>query len=179
MQGHVGLMANVQVSAGPQLTNDRRRHPCGQGSVATRSELMKTLWILAAAATFAACHNRSDEETGAAPNRGDTTAVSGYDTTAANPNAKVDTTTTTQPTAPSADTSTTAQPTAPADTSMGAPSADTTAQPTAPSAGYDTTSAQPAPQPTAPSAGYDTTSTAVPPPTTDTTMTHDSASTQR
>ena len=27
---------------------------------------MKTLWILAAAATFAACHNRSDEETGAA-----------------------------------------------------------------------------------------------------------------
>jgi hypothetical protein len=138
---------------------------------------MKTLWILAAAATFAACHSRSDEETGAAPDRGDTTAVSGYDTTAAKPSEKVDTTTTVQPTVPA---DTTAQPTVPADTSMGAPSADTTAQPTPPSAGYDTTSAQPAPpsagydttttQPTPPSAGYDTTSTAVPPPTTDTTM---------
>ncbi len=31
---------------------------------------MKTLWILAAAATFAACANRSDDETGAAPDRG-------------------------------------------------------------------------------------------------------------
>jgi hypothetical protein len=139
---------------------------------------MKTLWILAAAATFAACHNRSDEETGAAPDRGDTTAVSGYDSTAANPNAKIDTTTTT---APSADTSAVTQPTT--------PSVDTSAvQPTAPSAGYDTTSTS---QPTAPSAGYDTTSTAVPPTTTDTTMSspsagavdttmsHDSSSTQR
>ena len=122
---------------------------------------MKTLWILAAAATFAACHNRSDEATGAAPDRGDTTAVSGYDTTAAKPNTKVDTTTTTQPTAPSADTSSVVPPTT--------PSADTSA----------------APQPTAPSAGYDTTSTAVPPTTTDTTMAPpaggavDSASTQR
>ena len=122
---------------------------------------MKTLWILAAAATFAACHNRSDDATGAAPDRGDTTAVSGYDTTAKNPNAKIDTTTTTQPTAPSADTSSVVQPTT--------PSADTSA----------------APQPTAPSAGYDTTSTAVPPTTTDTTMAPpaggavDSASTQR
>lgn len=146
---------------------------------------MKTLWILAAAATFAACHNRSDEETGAAPDRGDTTAVSGYDTTAANPNAKVDTTTTTQPTAPSADTSAVTQPTTPSvdtTTQPTAPSADTSAaQPTAPSAGYDTTAA---PQPTAPSAGYDTTSTAVPPTTTDTTMAPaggavDSSSTQR
>src|SRR5580765_7928657 len=119
-------------SAGPQLTNDRRRHPlAGRGSVATRSELMKTLWILAAAATFAACHNRSDEETGAAPDRGDSTAVSGYDSTAANPNAKIDTTTTT---APSADTSAVTQPTTPSvDTSAAAP--------TAPSAGYDTTAA--------------------------------------
>jgi hypothetical protein len=135
---------------------------------------MKTLWILAAAATFAACHNRSDEETGAAPDRGDTTAVSGYDSTAANPNAKIDTTTTT---APSADTSAVSQPTT--------PSVDTTTQPTAPSA--DTSAVQP----TAPSAGYDTTSTAVPPTTTDTTMSnpsagavdttmsHDSSSTQR
>ena len=36
---------------------------------------MKTLWILAAAATFAACAKGSDEEVGAAPDRGDTTAV--------------------------------------------------------------------------------------------------------
>lgn len=137
---------------------------------------MKTLWILAAAATFAACHNRSDEETGAAPDRGDTTAVSGYDTTAANPNAKIDTTTTTQPTAPSADTSAVSQPTTPSvdtTTQPTMPSADTSAvEPTAPSAGYDTTSTS---QPTAPSAGYDTTSTAVPPTTTDTTMSNPSA----
>ena len=135
---------------------------------------MKTLWILAAAATLAACHSRSDEGVGAAPDRGDTTAVSGYDTTAAKPTEKFDTTAAAQPTAPSADTSAVSQPTT--------PSADTSAvAPTAPSAGYDTTSAQP----TAPSAGYDTTSTAVPPTTTDTTMAPpaagavDSASTQR
>src|SRR5258705_9622705 len=98
---------------------------------------MKTLWILAAAATFAACHNRSDESVGAAPDRGDTTAVSGYDTTAAKPAQKVDTTAAAQPTAPSADTSAVAQPTMPsADTSAAAQ--PTT--PTAPSAGYDTTS---------------------------------------
>ena len=36
---------------------------------------MKTLWILAAAATITACASRSDEEVGAAPDRGDTTAV--------------------------------------------------------------------------------------------------------
>jgi hypothetical protein len=36
---------------------------------------MKTLWILAAAAVFAGCAKSSDEEVGAAPDRGDTTAV--------------------------------------------------------------------------------------------------------
>jgi hypothetical protein len=36
---------------------------------------MKTLRILAAAALFAACAKSSDEEVGAAPDRGDTTAV--------------------------------------------------------------------------------------------------------
>jgi hypothetical protein len=47
---------------------------------------MKILWILAAATTFAACHNRSEDEMGAAPDRGDTPAVqSGYDTTMAQP----------------------------------------------------------------------------------------------
>jgi hypothetical protein len=139
---------------------------------------MKTLWILAAAATFAACHNRSDEETGAAPDRGDTTAVSGYDTTAANPNAKVDTTTVTQPTAPSADTSAVTQPTTPSidtTTQPTVPSADTSAaQPTAPSAGYDTTAA---PQPTVPPTTTDTTNPSAG--AVDTTMSHDTSSTQR
>jgi hypothetical protein len=134
---------------------------CGQGSVATRSELMKTLWILAAAATFAACHNRSDEDMGAAPDRGDSTATAPVDTTAAQPTTKYDTTATAQPTAPSADTSVT--------------------QPTTPSVTPTDTSMS---QPAAPSAGYDTTSTAVPPTGTDTTMspsapTTDSTSTQR
>lgn len=109
---------------------------------------MKTLWILAAAATFAACHNRSSDETGAAPDKGDSTMTtidttktapnpSGYDTTAA-------------PTAPSADT--TAAPTA--------PSADTTMAPAAPSGQT-----------------YDTTSTSVPSPSVDTTMNNPSAPT--
>jgi hypothetical protein len=120
---------------------------------------MKTLWILAAAATFAACHSRSDE-TGAAPER-DTTAVKGgYDTTAA-------------PTpAP-----------APADTGMKAdttsqtvpaqPPADTTAVPQNPT--YDTTGVSPtAPPAPAPGATPDTT---MAPPSADTTMPHDTSST--
>ena len=36
---------------------------------------MKYLLMLAAAATLAACHNRSEDEVGAAPDQGDTTAV--------------------------------------------------------------------------------------------------------
>jgi hypothetical protein len=32
---------------------------------------MKTLWILAAAVTITACASRSDEEVGAAPDRGE------------------------------------------------------------------------------------------------------------
>ena len=118
---------------------------------------MKTLWILAAAATFAACHNRSDEDMGAAPDRGDSTATAPVDTSAAQPTTKY--TSTAQPSVPSSDSSMT--------------------QPTAPSTGYDTTSTS---QPTAPSAGVDTTSTAVPPTATDTTMaapTTDSSSTQK
>ena len=125
---------------------------------------MKTLWILAAAATFAACHNRPEDETGAAPDRGDTTSTSGYDTTTTQPSPSTtgyDTTTQT-PTdtsmAPSGgyDTTTTNPPSAGYDT--------TTTNP--PSAGYDTTSTNP------PSAGYDTTSTTNPAAgaTTDTTM---------
>jgi hypothetical protein len=36
---------------------------------------MKVLWLLAAAGTLAACHNRSEDQAGAAPERADTTAV--------------------------------------------------------------------------------------------------------
>lgn len=36
---------------------------------------MKSLMLLAAAVALAGCHNRSDEQAGAAPDRGDTTAV--------------------------------------------------------------------------------------------------------
>src|SRR5829696_6655207 len=42
---------------------------------------MRYLLMLAAAASLAACHNRSEDETGAAPDRGDTTAVTATDTT--------------------------------------------------------------------------------------------------
>ena len=86
---------------------------------------MKTLWILAAAATFAACHNRSDE-TGAAPEKADTTAVtSGYDTTQATP-------------APAPTTDTTSMPKADTSAAAPAPTSDSTAVP--PSSGYDSTS---------------------------------------
>jgi len=128
---------------------------------------MKTLWILAAAATFAACHNRN-EDTGAAPNRGDTTMVK-TDTTMNPSKAKTGYDTTAAPTAPTTP----------------SPSVDTSkVQPTTPpSTGADTTKMTP------PSAGYDTTSKAAPttPPSpstsTDTTMSPsgktDSSSTQR
>jgi hypothetical protein len=42
---------------------------------------MRYLLMLAAAASLAACHNRSEDEVGAAPDRGDTTAVTATDTT--------------------------------------------------------------------------------------------------
>jgi hypothetical protein len=71
---------------------------------------MKMIWMLAAAASLAACHNRS-QETGAAPDKGDTTAVT---------KTKVDTTMkadTTGVYAPSAGVDTTkTQPSAPTDT---------------------------------------------------------------
>ena len=137
---------------------------------------MKTLWILAAAATFAACHNRS-EETGAAPERGDTTAVkSGYDTTQTTPTTpadtgmKTDTTNQTVPNQPPADTTNRTVPENP-------PSYDTTSTTVPPSAGYDTTStavppsANPAPAPGA------TTDTTMPSMGNDSTMQHDSTTT--
>jgi hypothetical protein len=82
---------------------------------------MKAIWILAAAATLAACHNRAEEETGAAPARGDTTAVTN----------RVDTTQTGVNAQPGAVDTSAVQPTTP-DTSM---------------MKSDTTSMQPAPTP--------------------------------
>jgi hypothetical protein len=43
---------------------------------------MRYLWMLAAAASLAACHNRGEDEVGAAPQKGDTTAVTATDSTA-------------------------------------------------------------------------------------------------
>ena len=119
---------------------------------------MKTLWILAAAATFAACHNRSEDETGAAPDRGDTTSVR-TDTSMTKPSPSYDTTSVKSDTSmhkPSTgyDTTSTTQPTNPPST--GGYDTTSTAQPTNPpsTGGYDTTSTT---QPTSPSTGTDTT----------------------
>ena len=124
---------------------------------------MKMIWMLAAAASLAACHNKS-EETGAAPDKGDTTAVAPADTTmkadttgAYAPSAGVDTTKT-QPAAPTDSTQNQAPPpenppaAAPSDTTMKADTssmsvpADTT-QPPSPTGAApsptDTTGAQP------------------------------------
>jgi hypothetical protein len=99
---------------------------------------MRHLLTLAAAASLlAACHNRSEDEVGAAPDRGDTTAVATDSTKVAPTDSTMgqlpaDTTAKpSQDAGMSADT--TAAPTA--------PTADTTAAPTAPTA--DTTSAAP------------------------------------
>lgn len=46
---------------------------------------MRYLWMLAAAASLAACHNRGEDEVGAAPQKGDTTAVTASDSTRATP----------------------------------------------------------------------------------------------
>jgi hypothetical protein len=109
---------------------------------------MRHLLTLAAAASLlAACHNRSEDEVGAAPDRGDTTAVATdttkvaptdstmgqlpADTTAVQPSqdAGMSADTTAAPTAPTADTTSAAPvaPAAPADTTAAAP-ADSTKQ---------------------------------------------------
>lgn len=106
---------------------------------------MRHLLTLAAAASLlAACHNRSEDQVGAAPDRGDTTAVATdttkvaptdttmgqlpADTTAAQPSqdAGMSADTTAAPAAPTADT-TAAAPAAPADTTAAVP-ADSTKQ---------------------------------------------------
>jgi hypothetical protein len=138
---------------------------------------MKTLWILAAAATFAACANRNEEDVGAAPDRGeDTTAITTevdtatgtWDTTGATGDVNAEPSDTAfTPTAPS-DTALT--PTTPSDTSVGQyptpsdPSIDTTGMDSG--MGTDTTMTSPdtgayAPDTSAyvPDTGVDTSST--------------------
>ncbi len=113
---------------------------------------MKTLWILAAAATFAACANRAEDETGAAPDRGDSTMTA--DTAMAEPS----------PSTTGYDTtSTTTAPVTEADTSMTQ----------TPSTDYDTTSTT-----TTPSAGVGTDTTLTPSVESDTTMSDDAGSMQ-
>jgi hypothetical protein len=89
--------------------------------------MRKLFFLVAAAALSAACHNRSEDETGAAPNRGDTTAVTATDTTA------VPTDSTMGQTPGATDTSSVQQDSTAAPTSV-----DTTAMPTG-----DTTGATP------------------------------------
>ena len=129
---------------------------------------MKTLWILAAAAMFAACAKGNDEEVGAAPDRGDTTAVTTqvdtatgqWDTTGATGQVNAPADTMSMP----ADTGM-AAPTTPTDTTVGqypAPSDSTMTQPATPdtssyvpdtgAAGVDTSAVNPS------GAGTDTTS---------------------
>jgi hypothetical protein len=147
----------------PRLTvTDDRAHG-GQDKLSLRgAKTMKMIWMLAAAASLAACHNKS-EETGAAPDRGDTTAVAPKtDTTMADTTMKADTTkadttgayapsagvdtTKTQPSAPTDSTQNQAPPpenppaAAPSDTSSMSVPADTT-QPHSPSSNATTDSA--------------------------------------
>jgi hypothetical protein len=107
---------------------------------------MRALWILAAAASLAACHHQTEDEMGAAPQR-DTTAVT-RDTTAAKP---ADTTQVTQPTAPA--------PT-PADTGMKADTTNINPNQAQPGAVTPDTSgaAAPAPAPTPTPSPTDTSS---------------------
>jgi hypothetical protein len=166
------LLNSLNVRAhDPRLTvTDDRAHG-GQDKLSLRgAKTMKMIWMLAAAASLAACHNKS-EETGAAPDRGDTTAVAPKtDTTMADTTMKADTTkadttgayapsagvdtTQTQPAAPTDTTQNQAPPpaAAPSDTSSMSVPADTT-QPPSPSSNApsdsaavnptDTTSGQP------------------------------------
>lgn len=95
---------------------------------------MKNLWILAAAATFAACASNTEDDMGAAPDRGDTTYTAEVDTTTGT------WTDTTGAVGQPADTA--VYPTTPSDTAMTppiTPPADTGMTPTVPSETYPTT----------------------------------------
>ena len=89
---------------------------------------MRYLLMLAAAASLACAGNTSEDETGAAPDRGDTTAVTATDTTA------IPTDTTMGQTPGAADTSFVQQDTTAAPTRV-----DTTAAPTGDTTGYTPT----------------------------------------
>ena len=135
------------------------------------SNAMKTLWILAAAATFAACASKNEEDVGAAPDRGDTTGVTTqvdtatgtWDTTGATGDVNAEPSDTAAiPTTPS---DTTLTPTTPSDTTTGQyPTPSETTPDTSgmdSGMGTDTTSAQPdtgAYVPDTSSAGVDTSS---------------------
>jgi hypothetical protein len=102
---------------------------------------MRYFLMLAAAASLAACHNRSEDEVGAAPER-DTTAVAAdtaqatpTDTTMGQTPSPTDTTAVPQDTTavPSTPTDTTAAPSTPTDTTSQTPSGDST------SMGHDST----------------------------------------
>lgn len=101
---------------------------------------MRNLLILAAAASLAVgCHNRSEDEVGAAPARGDTTAVAS-DTTKAMP---TDTTMGHAQAPTSADTSTMRSPPVTPDSAMTNQSAPNTTDSTSTKAWPDSTAAQP------------------------------------
>jgi hypothetical protein len=116
---------------------------------------MKSIWMLAAVASLAACAGRGEDDMGAAPDRGDTTAVTtGADTT------QWDTTNT-------GGVGQTAEPGMVPDTSAANGQAEPTEQyPATPgtttdtvgqSGAYPTDTTSAAVEPTTPSAGYDTT----------------------
>jgi hypothetical protein len=106
---------------------------------------MRYFLMLAAAASLAACHNRSEDEVGAAPER-DTTAVAAdtaqatpTDTTMGQTPSPTDTTAVPQDTTavPSTPTDTTAVPSTPTDTTSQTPSAGGVSDST--SMGHDST----------------------------------------
>ena len=155
--------------------------------------MKKMLYMLAAAATLAACHNRGEDDMGAAPDRGDTTAVrtdsttGGFDTTStaqpsdtsmtpANP---TPTDTTVAPTNPTPTDTTSAVPTTPTDTtSSAAPvptTPDTSSMPndsgmSADSSGTSGYSPSPGADSTNPTAGAPDSSMTLPPCATDSTQ---------
>jgi hypothetical protein len=122
---------------------------------------MKTIWILAAAATLAACGGRGEDDMGAAPERDTTAATTGADTGIVADTAVADTAL--APTTPGdtalAPADTGLAPTTPTDTTM-AP-ADTGMAPTTPT---DTTSYETPVTPDTTGAGVDTSGGYAPPP---------------
>jgi hypothetical protein len=133
---------------------------------------MKTIWMLAAAASLAACAGRGEDDMGAAPERDTTAVTTGADTSQFD-------TTNTGGVGQTGDTAGVVQPTTPTDTTIGqdpgmTPPADTSAMPadtTAMPGGYDTPVT---PSDTSTPGAIDTTGTGMTPDTAGTTgMTQD------